>query len=467
MEEVIFLPPIDGCPIAILCVVMNIMAWNCRGASKPSFHNHVRDLVHNHDPAIMVVMETRIGGKRAKEIFGRLPFDGAIHTDTIGFAGGLWLLWNFDRVQVTQLALSEQEIHVLVKVLPSNFEFICTAMYASPRFHKRCVLWNNLKNAANLHDKPWVIVRDFNEVLLEGDKYGGRSISSSRSLLFKECLDHCSMVDMGFVGPRFTWTNKRNFSALVQERIDRFFANPSWYALHPNTRVTHLTRCVLDHCPILLETNPSNKVFLPRPFKFQSFWLSDLSFPGFVKEAWGRARTLREFVESFSRKATDWNKNHFGNFFGKKRRVMARLNGIQTAIANHPSHSLLDLEKVLHKELNTLLDQEEELWVQKSSINRLIEGDRNTTFHHLSTIVRRRRNKISCIKNDMGEWILSENGAMNHIRKGFESCSQLVLNLLLSTPCGLNGGLIAFLMRRDPAWVVWLWMLKLKIAFGL
>ena len=99
----------------------------------------------------------------------------------------------------------------------------------------------------------------------------------------------------------------------------------------------------------------------------------------------------------------DWNKNHFGNFFRKKRRVMTCLNGIQTAIANHLSHSLLDLEKVLHKELNTLLDQEEELWVQKSRINRLIEGDRNTTFHHLSTIVKRRHNKISCIKNDMGD----------------------------------------------------------------
>lgn len=99
---------------------------------------------------------------------------------------------------------------------------------------------------------------------------------------------------------------------------------------------------------------------------------------------------------------------------------MARLNGIQKAIANHPSHSLHELEKVLHKELNTLFDQEEELWVQKSRINRLIEGDRNTTFHHLSTIVRRRRNKITCIKNDMGDWILSENGAMNHIKRGFE-----------------------------------------------
>ena len=354
--------------------------------------------MHNHDPTIMIVMETRIGGERAKEISNKLPFDRAIHTDTIGFAGDLWLLWNSDRVQVTQLALSEQEIHVMVKVLPSNFEFICTAVYASPRFHERCVLWNNLKNAASLHDKPWVIAGDFNEVLLEGDKYGGRSISSSWSLLFKECLDYCSMVDMGFVGPRFTWTNKMNFSALVQERIDWFFANPSWYALHPDTRVTYLTRCVSGHCPILLKTNPSNRVFLPRPFKFQNFWLSDLSFLGFVREGWGRARTLWESVESFSRKATDWNKNHFSNIFGKKKRVMARLNGIQKAIANHPSYSLLELEKVLHKELNTLLDQKEELWVQKSCINWLIEGDRN-----MSTIVRRRRNKISCIKNDMRE----------------------------------------------------------------
>lgn len=43
---------------------------------------------------------------------------------------------------------------------------------------------------------------------------------------------------------------------------------------------------------------------------------------------------------------------------------MARLNGIQKAIASHHSYSLLEMEKALHKELNTLLDQEEEFWVQ-------------------------------------------------------------------------------------------------------
>jgi len=87
---------------------------------------------------------------------------------------------------------------------------------------------------------------------------------------------------------------------------------------------------------------------------------------------------------------------------------MGRLNGIQKALATNPSHSLLKIKKELHKELNDLLNQEEELWVQKSRINRLIEGDRNTAFHHISTIVIRWGNRISYIKNDMVEWIQSE-----------------------------------------------------------
>lgn len=71
--------------------------WNCRGALKPSFQKYVRELVHSHNPSILVVMETRIGGERAKEITDRLPFDGVYHTETIGCSGGLWMLWNSER----------------------------------------------------------------------------------------------------------------------------------------------------------------------------------------------------------------------------------------------------------------------------------------------------------------------------------------------------------------------------------
>jgi len=154
MEEARLLPPFDECPTPNHRLVMNIITWNCRGALKLEFQNHVRGLVQNHNPAMLIVMETHIGGDKAKEITDRLPFDEAIHTETIGYTGGLWFLWNSDRVVVTPLATTEQEIHVSINVRPSDSQCLLTAVYASPRFNERCVSWNNLVNVASLHSSP-------------------------------------------------------------------------------------------------------------------------------------------------------------------------------------------------------------------------------------------------------------------------------------------------------------------------
>lgn len=55
-----------------------------------------------------------------KDVSDRLPFDGVIHSDTIGYSRGIWLLWKSDTVEITQLAKMEQEIHAIVKVHNSN-----------------------------------------------------------------------------------------------------------------------------------------------------------------------------------------------------------------------------------------------------------------------------------------------------------------------------------------------------------
>ena len=360
-------------------------------------------------------METRIGGDRAREITDRLPFDGAIHTYTIGFSGGLWMLWHSDRVEVNPLATTEQEIHAVIKVISSNSDWLFTAVYASPRSAERQILWNNLNKAADLHSMPWVLAGDFNEPLLEGDKFGG----INRSLLLKECLDKCNMIDIGFSGPRFTWTNKREVQALIQERIDRFFVNPSWCLLYPDARVVHLTRCHSDHCPVLLEVVPRVHLGRPKPFKFQTCWLTDPSFPKVVTQAWGQANGHMNAIENFAKDATNWNKQQFGNIFTRKKILMARLNGIQRAVSVRPSSFLLNLQKELLKEFETVLSQEEELWALKSGVNWLIQGDRNTAFYHVSTLVRRKRNQIRAIKNYMGEWISDENEVKEFMRRGF------------------------------------------------
>nr|XP_023896924.1 uncharacterized protein LOC112008814 [Quercus suber] len=358
-------------------------------------------------------METRLGGSRAKDVTDRLPFDGAIHTNTIGYAGGLWLLWNTGKVEVSLLSKTEQEIHVSVKVHSLNSIFFFSAIYASPRLAKRHVLWNNLCLFAELHNMPWVIAGDFNESLSSEDKFGGRAVSSSRSLEFKECLDSCNMIDLGFSGPRFTWTNKMEVEALIQERINRFFVNPSWCTTYPDAKITHLTRCHSDHYPILLESYPTNQRHLPRPFKFQSCWLADLSFPNIVSRAWRHSLQLGEAIDKFVMDVSIWNKNEFGNVFVKKKRIMARLHGIQKAMALRPSAQLVELEKVLQQELDSILNQERDIWALKSRVNWLVNGERNTSFFHVTTLVRRKRNRINAIKNTVGEWVFEEEDIMN------------------------------------------------------
>ena len=74
-------------------------------------------------------------------------------------------------------------------------------MYASPKIAEKHILWNNLIKTVELHNMPWVLEGDFNEPLSEEDKFGGKTVSVSRSLLFKECLDKCNMIDIGFSRP--------------------------------------------------------------------------------------------------------------------------------------------------------------------------------------------------------------------------------------------------------------------------
>ena len=192
------------------------------------------------------------------------------------------MLWNTNKVDILSLANTKQEIHIVVKVQNSNSNWLFTAVYASLRSAKRHILWNNLMKVAELHNMPWIIAEDFNEPLMEDDKFGGRVVSVSRSLLFKECLNKCSMIDIGFSGPRLTWTNKREEQALIQERIDRFFVNPSWCLLYPDAKVVHLNKSHSNHCPILMEMQPRFLSRKGKPFKFQTCWLLDSSFPKIV-----------------------------------------------------------------------------------------------------------------------------------------------------------------------------------------
>ena len=121
-------------------------------------------------------------------------------------------------------------------------------------------------------------------------------------------------------------------------------------------------------------------------------------------------------MTGFVDRVKKWNVEVFGNIFAKKRRVLARLKGVQKAIAKNPNDFLLNLESQLSSEYSLILMQEEEFWALKSRLNAASFRDRNTSFFHISTVVRRHRNKIRCIKDVVGNWLTEDNEVKDHIR---------------------------------------------------
>lgn len=138
-----------------------------------------------------------------------------------------------------------------------------------------------------------------------------------------------------------------------------------------------------------------------------------------VRNDWANQSNLDQATIIFVREAQVWNREHFGNILVKKKRLLARLLGIQKALAISPNLFLVNLEKQLQGELNKVLNNEEELWAMKSRINWMIQGDRNTSFYHVSTLIRRKHNKILSIKDGQGQWIFEQLAVMNFIQNHF------------------------------------------------
>lgn len=78
-------------------------------------------------------------------------------------------------------------------------------------------------------NKEWVIMRDFNEVL-DGDEhsnYQDSGLITSGMRDFENVIQYCSLVDMGYQGPKFTWCNKRE-EGTICKKLERILVNETW-----------------------------------------------------------------------------------------------------------------------------------------------------------------------------------------------------------------------------------------------
>ncbi|GAA0176422.1 hypothetical protein LIER_29418 [Lithospermum erythrorhizon] len=174
-----------------------------------------------------------------------------------------WSLPSEDKPGGSELQVSAEGLQEEMGALLDDIQPHCTSLGKLQKF-----------------STPWIVVGDFN-ALISGEERVGGNAPDPVSMYFAQCIRDCHLLDVGFVGSKYTWTNGK-----LSQRLDRVLCDQAFLDTFPILNVRHLAKTASDHAPLLLEL----KLLHDTPkgsFRFHNMWLhhEDLNQVGFDREA--------------------------------------------------------------------------------------------------------------------------------------------------------------------------------------
>jgi hypothetical protein len=268
-----------------------------------------------------------------------------------------------------------------------------TGFYGEPSWANKYLSWERLRELKSVTSMPWVVMGDFNEILYSFEKEGGRTRPNNFLLAFQEALIDSGLSDLGYTGDKFTWHRGG-----IRERLDRAVACDVWRTKFPDATVENLEYGRSDHRPILLQFGEvqEQETQGPSMLRFEARWLKEKNFQEVVKDAWdssthlvnnGLAGRLALVHESLHK----WDRMILKK---PQRKINSIKKEVEDITRSEMTEENIAREKELVAELEKLLEQEEIYWAQRSRVNWLQWGDRNTGFFHKSATSRRVKNRI-------------------------------------------------------------------------
>ena len=86
---------------------------------------------------------------------------------------------------------------------------------------------------------------------------------------FRDVLDECGLVNLGFMGSKFTWFKNIANGISIWERLDRAMGTSDWLEIYPATKVVILEYGTSDQKPIVIHPcgvpMRQNKLSRPEP----------------------------------------------------------------------------------------------------------------------------------------------------------------------------------------------------------
>ena len=145
-----------------------------------------------------------------------------------------------------------------------------------------------------------------------------------------------------------------------------------------------------------------------RRFVFEPLWKTKDDFKEVLREAWVRSgsrddgKALLDTMTRCAGSLRNWSKRSFDSI---PKRVASLQKELTELNKSDWSTDVRNKCKKVETELNQLLGLEEYYWKQRSRVDWLRGGDRNTKFFHNKASHRRNTNRIIGLENEMGVWV--------------------------------------------------------------
>ena len=261
---------------------MNAIAWHCQGAGAYLTKKQLRELHRCFHPRFLFLSETKNNFNFLQDFKFEFGYDNLFTVEPLGLSGGLALFYMNDS-EVKVEFFNERMIDIEAKI--EGHKVFITFVYGDLVVEYREAVWERLMRISLQRSGPWLMVGDFNKIMSNSEKKGGRKRPESSFLPCKNMISACGMIDFPFSGNFFSWAGRRR-SGRVQCRLDRALGYEDWHQAFSHIDVEYLLRWGSDHRPVLVRIK-SRESTGRKGFKFDKRWLGKEGFTDTVKQGWG------------------------------------------------------------------------------------------------------------------------------------------------------------------------------------
>ncbi|XP_074313493.1 uncharacterized protein LOC141648668 [Silene latifolia] len=184
---------------------LSLMTWNVQGAGSRAFLLTLKEFIRLNKPGVLALVETHISGEAAQRVCNQINFGGRTHVEAKGFRGGIWLFWRPEIVNVVLVIHHPQHITVEISRI-GEVPWFYSVIYASPDSIKREELWRALEGFASTHNRPWLVMGDFNDTRFLHERNRDSDAMRRRCNRFNDWFEANNWIDLDYSGPRLLVT---------------------------------------------------------------------------------------------------------------------------------------------------------------------------------------------------------------------------------------------------------------------